>query len=62
MMGTERLSIPEERVAEVIKVIRAGRKATQKDPSISNETRRCLDTWCDEMDEYINRTGESDDG
>lgn len=47
-MGTELLAVPEERLAEVILVIRMG---LGEDPTgVSDETRAMLDKWCDEHD------------
>lgn len=54
-MASETLSVPEDHLAEVIKVIREGLKATANDKSISMETREQLAKWCDEEEEYLNK-------
>lgn len=57
-MGREVLVVPEESLAEVISVIRAGLISK---PNISEDTRRNLMRWCDEMEEYLNEMAEDDD-
>lgn len=49
-MASEVLSVPEENLEEVIRVIRAGLKSTK----VSKETRRNLTLWCDEEESYLN--------
>ena len=46
-MGKEILAIPEERVPEVVKVIRIGLSHAN---NISNETFEQLAEWCDEYE------------
>ena len=48
-MASEILSVPEEKLFEVIKVIRAGLSHV----SVSEETRIQLLKWCEEEEEYI---------
>lgn len=49
-MATETLRVPEEKLEEVIRVIRAGLKTEE----VSEETRYALTTWCDEEEAYLN--------
>lgn len=49
-MAKEILAIPEEHLAEVIKVIREGLKHL---PEISDETRTQLSRWCHEEENYL---------
>lgn len=59
-MAKEILAIPEERLAEVIKVIRAGLEFVDSGeylPQISDETREQLEKWCDSEEEYLKRRG-----
>jgi hypothetical protein len=51
-MASEVMYIPEERLAEVIGVIRAGLRTSKK---VSGETRRQLTQWCDEEAAYLKR-------
>lgn len=53
-MAKETLSVPEENLAEVIRVIRAGLKAVK----VSQDTRDNLIRWCDEEQEYLDRLAE----
>lgn len=48
-MAKEILSIPEEKLSEVIKVIREGLKHVK----VSDDTHRNLIKWCDEEEEYL---------
>lgn len=50
-MATELLAVPEEKLPEVIRVIRAGLKKEK----VSRDTRKNLLTWCKMQEEYINR-------
>lgn len=50
-MAKEVLAVPEEKLGEVIRVIRAGLKA--KPLRISRETIRVLKGWCDEEEDYL---------
>lgn len=50
-MAVEILAVPEECLAEVIRVIRAGLACEQ----VSPETRDQLMKWCDEEEGYIGR-------
>jgi hypothetical protein len=52
-MATEILSVPEDHLLEVIKVIRAGLKATKDDKNITPETRQQLTKWCRDEEKYI---------
>lgn len=54
-MATEILVVPEEKLLEVIRVIRVGLTATyaDADKKILMETRRQLKKWCDEEERYI---------
>jgi len=47
-MATEVLAIPEEIVAETIRVIRTGLVTA---PNISDDTRAALTSWCDDMED-----------
>jgi len=52
-MTTEILTVPEEKLEEVINVIRTG---LNKSPvRISRETREALTKWCSEMQEYVDK-------
>lgn len=55
-MASETLSVPEEKLWEVIQVIRAGMGA--KVPGISSETKTRLKQWCDDEEQYLRRTGQ----
>jgi hypothetical protein len=48
-MAKEILAIPEEHLAEVIRVIRAGLALA----AVSNEVREQLTKWCDAEEEYL---------
>lgn len=48
-MASEILAVPEDNLAEVIAVIRAGLKTTKVTP----ETREQLTKWCDEEEAYL---------
>ncbi len=54
-MANETLSVPEEKLWEVIQVIRAGLEA--KVPTTSAETKKRLKQWCDDEEAYLRRTG-----
>jgi hypothetical protein len=47
----ETLSVPEENLEEVIRVIRAGLKTLDK--FISKDTRHNLEKWCKEEEKYL---------
>lgn len=56
-MATETLSVPEDNLHDVIKVIRVGLENIISVPfmdQISNETREQLTRWCDEEEAYLN--------
>lgn len=57
-MAREVLVVPEESLAEVTAVIRAGLAGK---PNVSEDTRRNLTRWCDEMEEYLREMAEDDD-
>lgn len=48
-MASEILTVPEESLEEVIRVIRAGLGHTR----VSSDTRRNLKKWCDEEEKYL---------
>ena len=50
-MAREILSVPEERLDEVIAVIRVGLRETK----VSKCTRDLLETWCEDEDAYLKR-------
>lgn len=55
-MTSETLSVPEEHLAEVIRVIRAGLrylKAPGSPRPVSKEVREQLEKWCDEEEAYL---------
>ncbi len=54
-MGKEVLAVPEAYLGEVIRVIRAGLKATKKNRKVGRETREQLEKWCKEEREYLDR-------
>jgi hypothetical protein len=54
-MASEVLSVPEEKLGEVIKVIRAGLMTLDMD--VSDDTFENLTKWCDEEEEYLKRIG-----
>jgi len=56
-MAKETLSIPEEKLAEVIKVIKIGLEYVDGN-FISEETRENLIQWCDDEEEYLKRISE----
>lgn len=47
-MGSEIFAVPEERVLEVIKVLRAGLHQVE----VSEDTRDGIESWCEEYEEY----------
>lgn len=55
-MASEILAVPEESLAEVIKIIRAGIKATK----VSAGTKRSLLEWCKEEEEYLKEMSQED--
>jgi hypothetical protein len=55
-MTSETLAIPEECLADVIKVIRAGLNRVDVDMGVEIS----LTTWCDEEEAYL-REGEQDE-
>lgn len=57
-MASEILAVPEEHLADVIRVIRAGLKQypfRRSGGNINPEVREQLNKWCDEEEEYLNR-------
>lgn len=57
-MASEILAVPEDRLMDVIRVIRAGLKAEKNVP---REVRSQLTKWCNEEEEYLNRGSEDGD-
>lgn len=51
-MASEVLAVPEEHLAEVIEIIRAGLKQR---PKTSPEVRQALEKWCREEATYLGR-------
>lgn len=51
-MASEVLAVPEEHLADVIKVIRRGLEAS---PEVDPEVRERLTQWADDEAEYIGR-------
>ena len=68
-MSKEILAIPEDKLREVIYVIRAGIKYSQAIPldplvkleTISYETIESLTLWCDQEEEYLNMLEDKND-
>ena len=56
-MASEILSVPEESLAEVIRVIRTGLKNAK---FISKDTRRNLKFWCDQEEAYLKELASGD--
>lgn len=54
-MASEILAVPEDSLAEVIRVIRAGLLRERK---VSRDTRRNLTKWCNDEEAYLKRLGE----
>lgn len=54
---SEILAIPEDYLVEVIRVTRAGLRASKK---VSADTRRNLTKWCNEEAEYLKECGRED--
>lgn len=55
-MAKEVLVVPEERLGEVIRVIRAGLKAISgKGDDVTNDTWSNLTKWCNEQEAYLKR-------
>lgn len=52
-MASEILAVPEGRLEEVIRVIRAG--LFEEEWFVSNETIEQLTKWCDEEEAYLKR-------
>lgn len=50
-MSSEALYVPEEHLAEVVAIIRAGVKVKKPKPDVRNP----LLAWCDDIDEYLER-------
>jgi hypothetical protein len=57
-MASEVLAIPEEHLAEVIKIIRSG---LAHKGHVTKEVRDQLKQWCDEEEEYLSRLNSDDD-
>lgn len=55
-MASELLNVPEDKLAEVIRVIRAGLFVTRS--STSKETREHLARWCDDEEKYLKELAE----
>jgi hypothetical protein len=53
-MASEILAVPEDYLAEVIRVIRSGLVHERK---LSRETRQQLKKWCNEEEAYLKRLG-----
>ena len=56
-MASEVLAVPEDDLLEVIKIIRAGLKATK---NVTPDVREALTEWCDDEEEYMTRSGDGD--
>jgi hypothetical protein len=56
-MASEVLSVPEENLAEVIRIIRTGLKNAK---FISKDTRANLKKWCDEEEAYLKELASED--
>lgn len=56
-MASEILAVPEEKLAEVIAVIRAGLRTTK----VSAETHDQLTKWCDAEEQYLKDMASMDD-
>lgn len=54
-MAPERISFPEEKIPEVIAVIRAGLRSGTLTVEVSDETRDQLEKQCKELEEYMDR-------
>lgn len=54
-MSSETLSVPEEHLADVIKIIRAGIRAEAH--QIPEVVRLELTDWCDEEERYLKESG-----
>ena len=52
-MASEILAVPEQRLEEVIRVIRAGLKAVK--PPVSKDVENNLLLWCHDEEEYLKR-------
>lgn len=57
-MASEILSVPEEHLQDVIKVIRCGLEDCKY--MISSETRKQLKKWCDDEEKYLKKLSSSD--
>jgi hypothetical protein len=57
-MASEILAVPDDKLREVISVIRAGLMRERK---VSRETRRQLTKWCNEEEAYLKRLGENNE-
>lgn len=56
-MASERLVIPEEHLADVIKVIRRGLEVTV----VHTEVQKQLEAWCDDEEAYLKRMAGEDE-
>jgi len=56
-VASEILSVPEESLAEVIRVIRTGLKNVK---FVSKDTRHNLKKWCDEEEAYLKELASED--
>ncbi|MDX9781326.1 MAG: hypothetical protein RBT66_09855 [bacterium] len=57
-MANEILYVPEDKLLEVIYVIRAGVSVATSDghaPEISHDTERALLKWCDDEEDYLKK-------
>ncbi len=58
-MASEILRVPEENLAEVIKILRAGMVKLGK--KVTEETREALTEWCDSEERYLARMAGPDE-
>lgn len=59
-MASEVLTVPEEHLADVIKIIRSG-LTHNRDRTIDNEVCHQLKKWCNEEEEYLSRLNADDE-
>ena len=52
-MANETLSVPEENLSQVIRVIRAGVQLFDGTPHLDREVRDKLTKWCNEEEQYL---------
>jgi len=58
-MGKQILAVPDRRLREVIKILRAGLSSCT-DEDVSAETREALDQWCRDHEAYLARLAEKE--